>query len=282
MNDLYSNINDTIYKLNPEVEKYGTQVKDFHPTIVRDYYCEPPCDYSFQSICAIPEYSRFSQEELRLIDYRNFALRRNTSLFERAEDCSKISSFSTERQSSQSQSQSQSQGQSQIQSQNQSQSQSLSQSQSNRLNAKGYYTLPSLDSLRQLLLLPQPHGTTVISRFRIVRPGFGEVVYDQIDLGEFEPEDLERIAGDLVVIEPMYLAVCPRLKNTHTLQGPVTVMLENCFTTEIYSDIVVKDPFHPTYQEFVNYLKARKHTRFIDYIGWNGQWKFRVNMISQL
>ncbi|KAI9022981.1 hypothetical protein CLU79DRAFT_718846 [Phycomyces nitens] len=233
--------------MNAQIALRGSQATDYFPVEVDDITGSMDQKFLFHHISAMPQFINFSQEELRVIDYRNDALRNNAPQKHVVNFPRPFEGVMSNRNIF---------------------------VQPNKPNTPKYFTLPSIESLSNV-----PQNELLVKDFRILRPGIGEITYDQVNLAGL---DLNQIAGDLVVIQPMRIHVNPQLKDTHSLHGAATITFENCFPTEMYSRDLVKDPSHPTSQAFHNYLQTHKRTEFISYNGHTGQWKFRVNRIGSL
>jgi nuclear pore complex protein Nup98-Nup96 len=110
------------------------------------------------------------------------------------------------------------------------------------------------------------------------RYGYGYVRFDQIvDLSSFQ--SVEDIPGEIVVFDYRSCAVHPDEMESppagFALNVPATVTLENCWpTTETESSFLECEDL------YIEMLKNRPGTEFIDYCPNSGTWTFKVKHFS--
>ncbi|KAI8341858.1 nucleoporin autopeptidase-domain-containing protein [Chlamydoabsidia padenii] len=140
---------------------------------------------------------------------------------------------------------------------------------------EGYYCSPTLEVLKSMT----PAELKKVDNFVVGRKGCGEVKFESpVDLSEV---NLDKIMGGFVFIDWKSVAVYPHMPDKPAfgvaLNVPAIVTLERCFTTDKATKQTITDPAHPRFKTFMDKLRTKPNTTFIDYDVHTGVWKFKVD-----
>ncbi|CAO3580651.1 unnamed protein product [Absidia cylindrospora] len=140
---------------------------------------------------------------------------------------------------------------------------------------EGYYCIPSLDTLRR----KTPEELKQVEGFVVGRHGVGKVTFDEpVNICDVELND---ILGSIVVLDHKRVTIYPENCNSPTmgdgLNVPATVELKNCYTYDKVTKQPIRDPSHPRFALFLEKLRCRQGTTFVNYVAATGSWVFKAN-----
>jgi nuclear pore complex protein Nup98-Nup96 len=141
--------------------------------------------------------------------------------------------------------------------------------------AEGYYCSPTLEVLKTM----SPDELKKVDHFVVGRKGRGEIRFETaVDLSKLE---LDQIMGRIVFIDKKSVSVYPQNTNKPAfgteLNVPALVTLEQCYTIDKATKSPITDPTHPRFKAFMDKLRVRPNTTFVDYDVHTGVWKFKVD-----
>lgn len=141
--------------------------------------------------------------------------------------------------------------------------------------ADGYYCSPTLEVLKAM----SSDELKKVDHFVVGRKGRGEIRFESpVDLSKLE---LDQIMGRIVFIDKKSVSVYPQNTNKPAfgteLNVPALVTLEQCYTIDKATKTPITDPNHPRFQAFLDKLRVRPNTTFVDYDVHTGVWKFKVD-----